>query len=97
MYQIAESNCTFFNLKCYALPNKYDIFTKSVIRKMRIKYILKFVELKNMDKTIEIDDSTEKTIILDSSKEENNTIDIIDSSSEEEQEHNGNFMKFSIN
>ena len=39
-----------------------------------------------MDKTIEIDDSTEKTIILDSSKEENNTIDIIDSSSEEEQE-----------
>ena len=50
-----------------------------------------------MDKTIEIDDSTEKTIILDSSKEENNTIDIIDSPTEEEQEHNGNFTKFTIN
>ena len=53
--------------------------------------------VKTMDKTIEIDDSTEKTIILDSSKEENNTIDIIDSSSEEEQEHNGKFTKFLIN
>ena len=53
--------------------------------------------VKTMDETIEIDDSTEKTIILDSSKEENNTIDIIDSSSEEEQEHNGKFTKFSIN
>ena len=49
-----------------------------------------------MDKTIEIDDSTEKTIILDSSREENNTIEILDSSSEEE-EQNGNFTKFSKN